>query len=276
MTTINLPSTLQSIGMLAFCECGKLTSIVIPSKVKTIPHAAFQGCEGLKSLTIPASVTSIERMAFLREKSGGIANVFYGSSKANWTALMKKATTAGYNNGIVNAKSVVYNFGVKYTVTFNGGSPKTIKVENGKKISTVIKTLPTIKKKGYTFKGWYTAKTGGTKVTTNTVITKTVTFEPHWTKVTVGQTTINKLTPKSKSFTVTYKKVNGAKGYEIRYSKKSNMSGATKALSTSTSATIKKLSAKKKYYVQVYAYKLDSTNAKIYSKASVKKNVTTK
>ena len=41
-------------------------------------------------------------------------------------------------------------------------------------------TLPTLTKDGYIFEGWYTKKTGGQKVTANTIVTDNMTLYPHW------------------------------------------------------------------------------------------------
>ena len=78
----------------------------------------------------------------------------------------------------------------------------------------------------------------------------------------------------STAFTVKWKKVSGAKGYQIRYSTRSSMSGARMVFTTKRSRKIKKLKAGTKYYVQVRAYK-KSNGKKIYGKWSKKKSVTT-
>jgi len=46
---------------------------------------------------------------------------------------------------------------------------------------TAIGTLPKPERKGYTFKGWYTAASGGTKIKTTTKIKKDVTYYAQWT-----------------------------------------------------------------------------------------------
>jgi competence ComEA-like helix-hairpin-helix protein len=45
-------------------------------------------------------------------------------------------------------------------------------------------TLPTAKRTNYTFKGWFTAKTGGKRITENSVVTlsRTKTYYAHWAK----------------------------------------------------------------------------------------------
>ena len=66
------------------------------------------------------------------------------------------------------------------TVTFNanGGtvSPTSRKVASGAKLGTL--PVPTLA--GYDFVGWFTAKSGGTQITANTVVTKDVTYYAHW------------------------------------------------------------------------------------------------
>lgn len=80
---------------------------------------------------------------------------------------------------------------------------------------------------------------------------------------------------KRKTAKVTWKKVSGAEGYEIQYSKKSNFKSAKKVTVKGTSKktkTIKKLTAKKKYYVRVRAYKTIG-GKKVYTSWSAKKSV---
>jgi predicted pyridoxine 5'-phosphate oxidase superfamily flavin-nucleotide-binding protein len=85
-----------------------------------------------------------------------------------------------------------------------------------------------------------------------------------------------------KAFTVKWTKQSAANqkkfnGYEIRYSLKSNMSGAkyAKAAKSSKSKKISKLAKKKKYYVQVRTYTVKNGKT-YYSKWSAKKSVKTK
>ena len=68
-----------------------------------------------------------------------------------------------------------------YTATFNGNgggtpSPSTITKTYGSELGT----LPTCSRTGYTFLGWYTASSGGTKVSSTTKITGTVTYYAQW------------------------------------------------------------------------------------------------
>ena len=63
LTSINIPSSVTSIGDFAFSGCSGLTSIDIPSCVTTI-NGLFADCSGLTSIDIPSRVTSIDSYAF--------------------------------------------------------------------------------------------------------------------------------------------------------------------------------------------------------------------
>lgn len=92
-------------------------------------------------------------------------------------------------------------------------------------------------------------------------------------------TNIVKLTAKSKAFIAKWKKQTAqVTGYQIQYSTIKSFSKAdTKTITknSTTSATYKKLKAKKKYYVRIRTYKTVS-GKKYYSAWSVARTVTTK
>ena len=71
--------------------------------------------------------------------------------------------------------------------------------------------------------------------------------------------TIKKLTPKKKALKVIWKKVIGAKGYEIKLATNKKFTKNKKTVKvkkgSATSKTIKKLKSGKKYYVKIRAYK---------------------
>ena len=62
--TFGKNSQLTSIGNYAFNGCESLTNIEIPSSVTSIGQQAFRGCSNLTSIEIPSSVTSIGYLAF--------------------------------------------------------------------------------------------------------------------------------------------------------------------------------------------------------------------
>jgi uncharacterized repeat protein (TIGR02543 family) len=104
---------------------------------------------------------------------------------SNLESLLFTSVTAG-------GGSDVYNAYIKRTITFNpeGGTvlPTTIGVGDGLTIGD-FGTLPTPTRTGYTFDGWYTAASGGTLVTSATIVTGNVTYYAHWTRDDILTTT---------------------------------------------------------------------------------------
>jgi uncharacterized repeat protein (TIGR02543 family) len=68
-----------------------------------------------------------------------------------------------------------------YTATFNGNGGSTPSPSSiTKEYNVALGTLPTCTRTGYTFLGWYTASSGGTKISTTTVVTKNITYYAQW------------------------------------------------------------------------------------------------
>jgi len=71
--------------------------------------------------------------------------------------------------------------GCTVTLNANGGTleeaTNTVLVAKGKAVGA----LPVPTREGYSFTGWYTKKSGGTKITTKTKVTKDVAYYAHWT-----------------------------------------------------------------------------------------------
>jgi len=74
---------------------------------------------------------------------------------------------------------------VKVTWDANGGKIGTAKTTTTsiKKDAKIGKLPKTPKQLGYSFKGWYTKKTGGTKITKSTKVKKKVTYYAQWKRV---------------------------------------------------------------------------------------------
>lgn len=65
VTSIDLPSTVTSIGEMAFYQCSSLQHINIPEGIEVIEMYTFGGCNELTNLTIPSSVKEIGWYAFM-------------------------------------------------------------------------------------------------------------------------------------------------------------------------------------------------------------------
>ena len=107
-----IPSSVTSIGELAFYFCDGLTSVNIPNSVTTIGPQAFASCSGLTSITIPNSVNIIESTAF--NNCSGLTSIIVdgGNSKFdsrnNCNAIIETST----NTLITGCKNTIIPNGV--------------------------------------------------------------------------------------------------------------------------------------------------------------------
>lgn len=193
-------------------------------------------------------------------------------------------TTDGYSgdeycrscNQTVKKGSVIpKRNGTKVTVKLSGNGGKAKKAVITCGYHEKYGTLPKAVRKGYSFKGWYTKKSGGTKVTAATKVKslKTITLYAHWSKVSRPKTKpVKSLSGKNRKFTVKYGKASGADGYQIQYGTKRTFKKAVTKLTKKTTYTSGRLKKNKVYYVRVRAYKTDSAKNKVYGKwSNVKK-----
>ena len=140
------------------------------------------------------------------------------------------------------------------TFEYNGKVRKpnvTVKTSNGKTISSkdyTVKFSNSKSKKYGTYKVTVTFKKNS-KYSGKTTVTYSITSK---------KTSISSLKAGKKAFTVKYKKQTTATGYEVQYSLKKDFKGA-KTVSVkgnkTVSKTVKKLNAKKTYYVRVRTVK---------------------
>ena len=68
---------------------------------------------------------------------------------------------------------------INYTITFNGNGG-TNGASLTKHYGDALGTLPSSSRTGYTFLGWFTAASGGTKISTSTICYGSVTYYAHW------------------------------------------------------------------------------------------------
>ena len=124
-------------------------------------------------------------------------------------------------------------------------------------------------KKGYLFICWCSDSNLTNKITEiPKTATKKVTIYAKWKKVTVNKPVIVSVKRKADYVTGKYMQSEKVKEYEIRISTSPKFKNAKKIKCTGKSFKIKGLSKKKTYYIQVRAYKNDSTASKVYGKWS--------
>ena len=90
LTAVAIPSGVTSIGDSAFSECSGLTTVTISEGLMSIGTSAFSRCVGLTTITIPRSVTSIGESAFTG--CSGLSSItlpFVGSERGAYRASSK-------------------------------------------------------------------------------------------------------------------------------------------------------------------------------------------
>ncbi len=130
-----------------------------------------------------ASVATVNDNGYVSARTAGTATI---------TAKAHNGKTATCKITVIKPATPVTTY--KVTLNPNGGSvsPTSLSVVAGKKIGS----LPTPTRSGYTFKGWYTKATDGTKVSSDTIVNSNLTIYAQWNKtsttVAVTKVTLNK------------------------------------------------------------------------------------
>ena len=75
ITSVLIPSSVETIGSEAFTGCADLKSVRLPLQLKSIESFTFYGCESLTSIDIPEGVTSIGEYAFANCKQMKEVNI---------------------------------------------------------------------------------------------------------------------------------------------------------------------------------------------------------
>ncbi len=96
-----------------------------------------------------------------------------------------------------------------------------------------------------------------------------ITFDPG--KAAVGKVSALKLKQKKRTVTASWKKLTGAKGYQICYSTSKKWKNKKQKLTVKNKAVIKSFKKKKSYYFRVRAYRLEGTKKVYGAWSSVKK-----
>lgn len=122
---------------------------------------------------------NIESATITLKNPSKTGNTFKGWTGSNGTTVQ---TSVSIPSGSTGNKSYTANWNVNsYTAIFNGngGSAGT---SITKPYGSQLGTLPTSSRTGYTFRGWFTAASGGTQITaTTTMPASNVTYYAQWT-----------------------------------------------------------------------------------------------
>ena len=245
LTSITIPNSVTKIGDSAFFYCPRLTSVTIPNSVTSIGSSAFYGCTNLTNITIPDSVTKIGLSAF--DYCTILKDVYYTGTKAEWDKISIDIFNDCLTNATIHYDSVDKNPTTQPSTTEPTPSPTPTPSPE----PSPAPTQPT--------------------TTTPTTSAKAV-AKPKSAK-------FKKVKSAKKAISVEWKKVIGVKGYQVQVATdkkfKKNKKTVTIKKQKTTKTTVKKLKAKKKYYVRVRTYKIVN-GKKVYSSWSKVKTVKTK
>ena len=172
---IVLPSTLSRLSYETFEGCEKLTEIIVGTGLETVDDNAFYYVPKLKTVTLPESVKWIARLAF--EECESLKTLYYPVSAER--AYEWISDCPGKKIAYTSARLVSFdsNDGNNFSYDRN--------VVNGQRVGI----LPVPVRDGYVFGGWWTAPTGGNKISADTKVKSDVTYYARWLrKVSVSKT----------------------------------------------------------------------------------------
>lgn len=299
----------KDFSQLLCCPAGKTTA-KLKEGTASIKSDAFGGCEGLTSIEIPESVTGIETDedgtgGNIFESCTGLTIHCTADSWICQYAAENSIQTSAKKLQSVTASDFTKTVGDMpffIQAKTDGDGVLTYKSSNDSVASVSEEGIIIIKGAG-TAQITITASETDAYTASETVITVTVNPKPGSGTNDSGQTTGNGQntgnaeTPENNSATESIQKTQSAKvkiksakskksksltlklsglsncdGYQIQYGLKKNFKGAKSITKKTSSVTVKKLKAKKTYYVRVRVYK-KIAGSTYYGKWSNKKSV---
>lgn len=194
LTKLDFSSTgLEFISEQAFCGCLSLTEVRFPGTLTEIGGGAFCGDNRLKTVVFAGDAPFVN--TDYDETEGKWGNLYIAissfDSDGDWvyadyikgltTYVNPTATGWGKVPGVWQGCPIRFFF----TVTFdaNGGTASVASASYAK--GETLGDLPTPTRDGYAFVGWFARASGGTRATSATKVTRSVTYYAHWTEVVV-------------------------------------------------------------------------------------------
>ena len=151
-----------------YVEIGPLLTITLKCDNGTVDKTSFTMHNGHAIGTLPTPVSSRKDYTF-----AGWYTAATGGSKVYSTTKLTQSTTL-----YAQWKKITY------TINFDGNGGTVGVEKKWVEYGNPMEFMPTPKREGYTFTGWYTAATGGSKVYSTTKPTKSMTLYAQWKKIT--------------------------------------------------------------------------------------------
>lgn len=304
-----LSNSIKIISENTFSDCVNLKSIEIPSSVNYVDYGAFFCCENLTDVYYEGTKEQWNEVYIQSEDDYGLGNNYLLNATIHYNSVMTVPdtdddntgntgeetnpapddgnqngenvnptpdTNQGTNNNNTPAPVALNKISVsKAEVTYNGKAQTptiTVVDANGQPVDAANYIVVYSNNKNV---GQATVSVTGKNNYTGTM---KATFN-----ILPKGTNLSKVTAKKKAVAVKWKKqTKQTTGYEIQYSTSKKFKGAKTAnikKAKTTSTTIKKLKAKKKYYVRIRTYKtvkINGKSTKLYSGWSNAKSVKVK
>ena len=170
LADVSLPDTVTEIGAFAFCDCDSLVEAWVPSNIVSVGEGAFASCAALETVYLPVALMGAVDEAKLLDGSF-LATVRYYNPDGS---LVPPPVPGPGPEPEAEMRTVSFN---PNGGGFDDEGEAVRDVEKG----AAVGELPVPSRLGYSFGGWWTAKTKGTKVTAKTKVTKNVTYYARWT-----------------------------------------------------------------------------------------------
>lgn len=148
LTSVELPSSMTTLGNFSFRQCYNLKSITIPEGMAILGNYAFMHCTGLQSITLPDTLQQIDGSVFYN--CTALGNVYFNGTQQQWDGINKDGLD-GENKALRDA----YLHILRHTVTYdaNGGeNAPDPQIKNTGEPLTLSSKIPV--REGYTFFGW--------------------------------------------------------------------------------------------------------------------------
>jgi uncharacterized repeat protein (TIGR02543 family) len=178
-----------------------------------------------------------------------------------WFTAQTGGTRVTNTTQITSARTIFARWVRVHTVTFdvNGGASLTATNRTRTRDNnTTIGALPTPTRSGHTFAGWFTTRTGGTRITATTRITADTTYFARWVQNPARPANPRAAANSRTEITVSWNRVTGATGYEVWRSTSANGT-FTRVRDVTSGATLSwrhtGLTADRQYFYRVRAYR---------------------
>lgn len=283
LTSIAIPNGVINIGHRAFIMCQALSNVTIPNSVKTIDFNAFAHCYSFTDIKIPDSVTSIGDYAFYYCKSlasitvpSSVTSIGFLTFDSCNLSLVMKGYSGSYAQSYAASNSLNFYDLYKdfpYTVTYDSSGGSAVASQSAI-FNMTVSALTTSTRAGYTFNGWYTVASGGSKVSYPYTVKGNVTLYAQWTSLACLTTSNISATAISfNTIRLKWNVVSGASGYKIYRATVSNGIYSLIITTSALSYTNNDLHTGTTYYYKVMAYQIVGktvTNSKYSSIVSAK------